>query len=331
MPSARPPHALARRTFVAAALVAPLAGCGLRLESDAPVPGPKAEPAPDTKPLEQVRAWLVEAMTAAERETIHHAQAGTAQKLHNAQLDRLDATLKGLGATTLPSVTATGTPSAPPTSSSSSTPASTPSSTPEQVPPSASPSASPTGESTSWTRAESVWAGAQAAVVLQRLSRNSRPVALAIAAASLASLRPADITVRWPSTIAMPRTDGTLLASVEAVIDALEWSAARTKLSAREEITAQLEWAYAARSLTQAGMPAQAAGKRAPWRTYSTHAQAHDVARKAALGVVSGAAKVSSSTKSAHEAAGLLSVWSGAAAVAEQLGEPLRPLPGLSA
>lgn len=329
MPSAGHRHALARRTFVAAALTVPLAGCGLRLENDAPVPGPKAEPAPDTKPLEQVRAWLVEAMTAAERESVHHDEAAAAQKLHNAQLDRIDATLKGLGATALPSATATGTPTASPKPSS--TPSGTASTSPGQVPPSASPSASSTGEPTAWTKAESVWATSQAAAVLQRVSANSRPVALAVAAASLAGLSPADITIRWPSTIAMPRTDGTLLTSLESVIDALEWSAARTEATKREDVTAQLEWAYAARSITQGAMPASSAGARPPWRSYTTQQQAQDVARKAALGVVSAAAKASTSTRRPAEAAGLLSVWSGAAAVAAQLGEPLRPLPGLSA
>lgn len=329
MPPAHDRPSPARRTVLGALLLTPLAGCGLRLENDAPLPGPKAGPSRDVEPLTKVREWLAAAMSGAQTENEHHAQAVAAMALHRTQLPRLDATLEGLGAKDHPRVTPTDAPAAPASSSSSrsTTSAAKPSTS---APPSAPPSsASPNGRATTWTTAESIWATASAAQVLALLQTPSRMLAMSIAAASLASLTPAHITPHWPSDITMPTTDGALLTALQSAIDALEWAAARTEITARTDVTAQLGWAYAARSLTEAAMPLDKGGRRPPWRAFTSLAQAHDVARKAALAVTSAAAKHAPSARTANETAGMLYVWSGAWGLATHLGERHRPFPGL--
>lgn len=329
MPFAHDHRPLARRTVLGALIAMPLAGCAVRFEDDAPLPGPKAKAAPDTKPLEQARVWLVDAMSAAEKETTHTAEASAAQTLHRQHLTRLDATLKGLGAKNLPSVTATSTPTA--SSTTSPKPSAKASSSSSPAPPSASSStSSTTGRTSAWTSAESVWATSRATDVIARVSATSRPLVMSIAAASLAAVTAVDVTPRWPSDITMPRTDGTLLSALDAVIDALEWSAARTDPTKRDEVSAQLAWAYAARSRTQAAMPVGAGGKRQVWRSYTSQNDARNVARNAALGVTSAAAKDVKEARTGREAGGMLFAWSGAVSVARQLGDKPRPFPGLA-
>lgn len=327
MPDRRPLD-LTRRAALTAVLL-PLSACSLRLEDDAPLPGPKATAAADTSHLLEVRKSLVAAMHAAERETTFPTQARAAQTLHRSQLARLDATLAGLGAKNLPRVTATGDPVSPtPTRTRAASPTQTP-----PIPPSAGATATSTASTapaTAWIKSERAWAAERSLITLSQVDERSRPLAFAVAAAGLATVWPAKAEATWSSDIAMPSTRPQLTAAVAEVVEALEWLAAKTPVDEREAATRRLTWAYAARSFAQAGA-ATAQLSTPPVRRYTSPAKAQGIAANALRAVQAECVRSASAATTPQRAGGVLFTWSGAAAVAAELGVALGPFPGLAA
>lgn len=321
---------VARRSIVTATLLAPLTACGLRLEKDAPLPGPKESAAPDTTGLESIRRHLVEVMEAAVRETHHADAAATAQGLHRDHLKRLDATLEGLGRRSLPAVTAT---QAPPTSSSTGAGTQNPtaSPTPSQTPgKGASSASSPSPVTTAWTSAEAAWATTPLTSTIAQISRTSRPLVLSMASASLANLMTTGTALHWPSEATTPQTTPALVDSLDDAIDALQWWAAKTPADQRHEIGSQLTWAYAARSMAQSTPSGDASPTRSPLRRYASTDEARRVARDALAHTLAACVEAGRGADTAEKVCGVLYVWSGAAGVAHALGSPLRPFPGLA-
>lgn len=332
MPDAR----LTRRTALAAVVLTTTSACRLRVEKDAPLPGPTAAPAPDSGPLEAVRRHLVVAMSAASHETNHRREAADARGAHVAELKRLDATLRGIGATSLPSVSATAAPSvsasapASPWASASGKNASASASA-------SSPSASNSPAATAWTRAESDWASRALCASLQKVSATSRPLALSIAARGLSSL-PGGVSVPWSATVSVPSSSALLEANA-VTIHALEWWAARTDPDDRGDVPDLLDDLYAVRSLAEsspssassaAPSSSSSASPAAPARRYDSLAAARAEAGKAAAAVMSACAVAATGTRSADDVNGLLLAWSSAARTVRFGGGSVSPFPGLA-
>lgn len=319
-----------RRGVLLAALLTPMAACSLRLEDGAPLPGPKKSAASDATDLETVRRHLVDVMTAAAHESHDVAAAATAQSLHRDHLKRIDATLEGLGRHSLPSVTATQAP----TTSSPPAPSSQGPSTSSAPSRSSAKSSSTTStrapSPTPWTAAESAWATAPMTTTMARVSATSRPLVLSMAAASLANLTTTGIEPHWPSEASMPSTPAALVTSLDDAIDALQWCAAKTPADQRQDVGAQLTWAYAARAMAQSAATAGRSATRAPVRRYGSTDEARRVARDALAHTLAACVEAGREAATAETVCGVLYVWSGAAGVAQALGSPLRPFPGLA-
>lgn len=331
MPDAR----LTRRTALAAVVLTTTSACRLRVEKDAPLPGPTAAPAPDSGPLEAVRRHLVVAMSAASQETNHRREAADARGAHVAELKRLDATLRGIGATSLPSVSATAAPSVSASASASPSASASGKSSRASVPAS-SPSASSSPAATAWTRAESDWASPALCASLQKVSSTSRPLALSIAARGLSSL-PGGVSVPWSATASVPSSSALLEANA-VTIHALEWWAARTDPDDRGDVPDLLDDLYAVRSLAESsassGSPSSSssasASPAAPARRYDSLAAARADAGKAAAAVMSACAVAATGTRSADDVNGLLLAWSSAARTVRFGGGSVSPFPGLT-
>lgn len=326
----RTPH-LTRRAAVGLAVLLGTSACGLRLEDDSPLPGPTASAAPDTRPLTAVRAHLVETMAAAARETTYAREAAGVQPLHRQQLQRLDATLKGLDAKNLPRATATGDPSSPAGGSRPSSTAAGPTSA------SVSPSTSATGDApassssalTGWAKAEAGWIDPTMCATLAAVSTYSRPLALAIAARGVAAL-PHDAAPTWSADAAL-QSGTTLLSPLERSIDALEWLAATTAADDRGDLPAVLRRLYAARSLVEAGDLSAAGRARSTAQRYTSSSDARSVAASAAQSLTSACASAASHTPSGRHVSGLLQVWATAIATEQFLGSKPGAFPGLAA
>lgn len=345
----RPPH-LTRRAALGLTILFGSSACGLRLEHDSPLPGPKASSAPDSRPLAAVRAHLVDTMAAASRETTYAHEAAAVQPLHREQLRRLDATLKGLDAKNLPSATATSDPSVTASASASAgasaSGASSPgSSTPASSAPEAAASGSPSPSksssaaggastssspaSTTWTKAEAAWSNADMCRTLAAVSSHSRPLVVAIAARGLAAL-PHDAPAAWPEDAAVqPGT--TMLAPIERLIDALEWLTATTAVDDRGDLPKLLRRLYASRSLIEAGDLAGSGKASDAAQRYASAAEARKAADTASQALASACASAASTTPSARHVAGLLDVWATAIAAQQFAGSTSAAFPGLAA
>lgn len=333
MPDAR----LTRRTALAAVVLTTTSACRLRVEKNAPLPGPTAAPAPDSGPLEAVRRHLVVAMSAARQETNHRREAADARGAHVAELKRLDATLRGIGATSLPSVSATAAPSVS-ASASASPSASASGKSSRASAPASSPSASSSPAATAWTRAESDWVSPALCASLQKVSATSRPLALSIAARGLSSL-PGGVSVPWSTTASVPSSSALLDANA-VTIHALEWWAARTDPDDRGDVPDLLDDLYAVRSLAESSpssassaapsSSSSSASPAAPARRYDSLAAARADAGKAAAAVMSACAVAATGTRSADDVNGLLLAWSSAARTVRFGGGSVSPFPGLA-
>lgn len=340
MPEPAPASRVTRRTLLGASfavLGTSLAACSLRLEDDAPLPGPKASPAPDAGPLKAVRARLLTACEAAQHESTD-AAAKTAAGLHDTQLTRLDATLEGLGATPLPPVpTATSTAAPSPSSTGASPSAGGPTSpataSASTTRPTGATSPSPTSSApTAWTRAEASWTSSAALGDLTRVSQASRPLAMSIAARSLATLPSTTPAPEWPDALALhPSTAKAVSSPLAAAVAAQEWVAAKTPLLQREPLVPRLHWLYAATSLVDAADSTPASASPEPLRRFTDVAAANRFTQTALLNIISACAGAAATQLDVNQAAGLLYVWSNAVATAQSMGSTQGPFPGLAA
>lgn len=281
---------LSRRTLLAGVTLT-LAGCSLRLEKDAPLPGPKATAGSDTKPLEAVRDQLRGVVASAEADNASWAH--TSLGVHRSQLTRLDATLKGLGS---------------------------------------SASASPSSEQprSDWSASEKLWSSQSTASTLARVSRESRPMAMAIAAVGSAYLLRSGGHLSWPSEAKIPAGGAAaLLSALDPAIDVFEWQAARTDPTKRDDVKATLTWLYAARSMAEARSPRASSGKPSPLRSYDdVSAQTQVIATL--KGILSACATSAASAATPREVTGVLMTWSNAVADLDQHGTAITAFPGLA-
>lgn len=338
---------ISRRLVLGVLAGSALTGCSLRLENDAPLPGTKASPAPDTGPLRQIRTRLVAARDAAAADVEHRQDAQKALNLHREQLTRLDATLEGLGVKNLPrdatssaSASSTSAPSASSTPALGASHATTPatvahrdsaSSTASSSGAASSPSSSTPPNST-WTRAEAAWVSPATTTVLSHVSRASRPLAMAIAARSLACLAPLHVKAEWPDAMTVPAdAAGELRRGLEAAIELQEWVAATTPLDGRADVTWRLDGLYAARSTVDAAGTSTASTTPTPPQHPASSSDAGARTRAALAHVVSACATGAAFAASPADVAGLLACWSHAVACLQQLGQGQGAFPGLSA
>lgn len=297
MPSAaraRTP-ALTRRGALLSGVVL-LSGCSVRLERGSSLPGPKATLPSDVAALTWVRQQLLGIIAAASAAGGHPAQAAGAATLHRRQLVRLDATLKGLGAS----------------------------------PP---PSATPTPGHLSWPTAEAGWLTPTALHTLTTISQVSRPLAMSIAATGLSAAddsgSPATFTSSgtFPAAAAAPA-----LTATQAAIEALEWIVARADPQKRGSMPDALGWLTSVRATIEASAATAAAGSRAPVRTYANAAAAQGVAVTALRDLLATCADAARSATTPETVTEVLYIWSKTLRELSRLGSPdLGTLPGLAA
>lgn len=341
------PSATTRRTLIVGASSLLLTGCSLRFQGNSHVPGPTATAPSDISPLQSVRAYLATTMTKCKAEETFAQQASATFTLHQQQLNRIDATLKGLGApaSALPPVqvtpaasSTTAVPTGPASAAKPTAPASTSHASTSKMAHASSSSSSSTPSTpkpTAWTSAEFGWLGM--VPTFARISAHSRPLALSLAASSVASTMNTGLTTPWASSATIP-ADGSqaLLSALAPAIAASEWLVAHTTGTARTPLANNVNWLYAARSMASASAAPASSGTPAPnatpapiW-TFSSPADAQTMIRKALGNVLAACVNAAQSAANDHDCLGVLFIWTQATFELSKAGAHITAFPGLT-